>query len=521
MITFDLHFDYKKTMKALIVLFAGILLFSPSSVISGELSSLTKKEPVIIHGSTGATLNFHTSNESFSSRSPFEWNLYGNYSLQIYGIDLPFSFAIDPFSQTHTLPFTHFGITPTFKWAKVHLGISNIQLSEMSAAGHGFNGIGIELTPDKLRFSGFYGHLNLAGIDDTSGYLFERPKYSGIGYGVKLGFGSFDNYIDLSYFYGKDDHLSYTDNSRKPFENEVIGMDFKVKLFKAASLTGNFTISGSTNDRPDAENDLKSSGKTHSKSRVIFSTYNSCNIPAWALESAFSLDLKNFSSVLSYRNVRSDFKSMGTPGGLNDGQTVSLASEFSFAQGKLNINTLMLQHRIDENKESAGDLNAIYSKDNMTFSGNLNIRHLNTKDLFSGEAIQNKNLSASLNYNWLLIQKQTNFSIAASYDQSVLYGSSVSYLGATLGAGTYLLKTKTLNLNGTIGYVFNKNNPGDSKGNITFSGNAGYQRGLKSFSFFVNYSVIPYDKRYSTFDYMPYTTTTHNLTAGVSYAIRF
>jgi hypothetical protein len=508
-------------MKALLVLFAGIFLLLPYSVISGELSMLTKKEPVILHGTTGVSLNFHTSNESFAFRPPFNWNLYGNYSLQIYGIDLPFSFAIDQFSQSHTHPFTHFGITPSYKWAKVHLGISNIQLSEGSASGHGFNGVGIELTPDKLRFSAFYGHLNLAGIEDTSSNPFERPGYSGIGYGAKLGFGTSENYIDLSYFHGRDDRLSFIGNSQNPFENEVIGMEFNVKLLKVASLTGSFAISGSSNDQPVDENDPNSSGKTHSKSRVIFSTYNSSNIPAWALESAFSLDLKNFRSLLSYRNIRSDFRSMGTPGGLNDGQTISLASGFSFVQGKLNINTLIIQQRIDEKKESAGDLNAIYVTDNMTVNGNFNIRRFNIKDLFTGEAIQNKNLSASLNYNWLLTQKQTNFSIAASYDRFVQYGSSVSSLGATLGAGTYLLKTKTLNLNGTIGYIYNKNNPGDSKGNITFSGNAGYQRGLKSFSFFINYSVIPHDTRYSAFDYMPYKTTTHNLTAGISYAIHF
>ena len=507
-------------MKAVFVLFAGILLFLPFPVISGELSALTKKEPVIIHGSTGASLNFHTSNETFAVLPPFDWNLYGNYSLQIYGIDLPFSFAIDPFSQSHTHPFTHFGITPAYKWAKVHLGISNIQLSEVFAAGHDFKGIGIELTPGKFRFSAFYGRLNLAGINDTSGNPFERQKYSGVGYGAKLGYGSFDNYIDLSYFHGMDDRLSFIDKSLNPFINEVIGMDFKVKLLKAASLTGNFAISGSTKDKP-VECDPKSSCKTPSGSRGIFSTYNSSNIPAWALESAFSIDLKNFRSVLSYRNVRPDFKSLGTPGVLNNGQTISLSSGFSFARGKLNINTLIQQQSNDENKESAGDLNAFFNTDNMTFSGNLNIRRLNTKDLFTGEAIQNKDLSASLNYNWLLTQKQTNFSLAASYNQFVQSGSSVSSLGATMGAGTYLLKSRALNLNGTIGYTVNKTNPGDSKGNITFSGNAGYQYGLKSFTFFINYSVTPHDIRYSNFDYIPYKTTTQNLTAGISYAIRF
>jgi hypothetical protein len=508
-------------MKAVFVLYAGILLFSPSYVISAELSMLTKKEPVIIHGSTGASLDFHLSNESFASQPPFDWNLHGIYSLQIYGIDLPFSFSIDPFSQRHTHPFTHFGITPSYKWAKVHLGISNIQLSDVSGTGQGFNGIGIELTPEMFRFSAFYGQLDLAGINDTSFNQSERPKYSGVGYGVKLGFGSFDNYIDLSYFQGMNDRLSLIDKSLNPFVNEVIAMDFKVRLLKVASLSGSFAISGSTNGHPAEENDQKSPGKPYSISRGIFSTYTSSNIPVWALESAFSIDLKNFRSLISYSNIRSDFRSIGTPGKLNHGQTISLASGFSLIQGKLNINTLIQQQSNDENRESAGDLNAFFGSDHMTFRGSLNVRRLDTKDLFTGEAIQNNNLSASLNYNWILTQKQTNISFAASYHQFIQPENSVSSLGATMGAGTYLLKTRTLNLNGEIGYTFNKNDPGDSKGNISFSGNAAYQLGLKSFSFFVNYNVTPHDIRYSNFDYMPYKTTTHNLTAGISYAIRF
>jgi hypothetical protein len=508
-------------MKTRSVLFVCILLLSSYSVVSGEVNTIIKKQPLIIHGSTGSSLNFHTSNESFSGQSPVDWSFYGNYMMQIFGIDLPFSFTINQFSQNYTHPFTQFGISPTYKWAKVHLGISNIQLSKVSAAGHAFNGVGIELTPEKIRFSAFYGRLNLTGIDDTISGSYERPKYSGVGYGVKLGIGSIDNYIDLSYFHGRDDGSSSINNSQKPFENEVIGMDFKVKFRRVASLAGSFAVSGSTKDKLIAENDSKSSGKTPSKGKGIFSTYDSGNIPAWALESAFSLDLKNFRSVLSYRKVQSDFKSSGTLGTLNDGQTISLTNGFSLAKGKLNINTIILQQSNDENRESTGDLNAIFGAANMTLSGNLNFCRLHYKDLFTGDPIQNNNLSASLAYDWRLAENSTNFSLKASYERFVQSGRLSSSLGATMGAGADVLKNKKLNLNGTVSYIYNKYTPGDSKGNISVSLNAGYHSNQKSFNFFVNYSVIPQDKRYNPFDYMPYKTTTQNLTAGISYTLYF
>jgi hypothetical protein len=496
--------------------------------------------------------------------------------MKIFGIDLPFSFVIDQFSQSYNHPFSQFGISPTYKWVKVHLGNSNIQLSQIASAGHGFNGIGIELNPKQIRFSAFYGRLNLTGNDDTVSSRYERPKYSGVGYGVKLGIGSVDNYIDLSYFHGRDDGSSSLNNTQKPLENAVIGMDFKVRLLKVASLTGSFAVSGSTKDQPVENNDPKS-GKSPSKSRGIFSTYNSGNIPAWALESAFSIDLKNFRSLLSYRKVRSDFISLGTPGTLNNGQTITLNSGLSLAKGKLNINATMVQQRNDENTESAGQLNMITGdinmnatlsdrfnfnldakgykikqnegtlflsddkgldqqifqinfspvyrflpgKDDKTLNGNFNIGLFYDKNPLTGPSNQNKNLSASLTYDWVRTEKTANLSLTASYNRFVQSGSLSSSLGATVGAGTHLFKNKKLNLIGSLGYAYNSNNPGDSKGNITLSCNAIYRPDKNSFTFFVNYNVTPHDTRYGMTDYLPYKTTTNKLSAGITYTSSF
>jgi hypothetical protein len=509
-------------MKKTLVLLTSVLILASFSAVSGELGALTKKEPLVLHGSTSASFNFNASSESFATRSPVDWNLYGNYTMQIFGIDLPFSFIINQYSQSYTHPFTQFGISPEYKWAKLHLGISNIRLSQVSSTGHVFNGIGLELTPGKFRFSAFYGSLSMNGNNDTVRGPYERPEYSGIGYGAKLGIGSTDKSLDLSYFHGQVDRSYYSiDNNQNLVANEVIGVDYKIKLLSVLSVTGSFAVSGSTKAQREAGNDPDPAGKSPSKYKGIFSTYHSRNIPAWALESAFSLDLKNFRSVLSYRNIRPDFKSFGTPERLNDGQTISITSGLSLAKGKLNINTMILEQSNTENRESAGELTALFITDNKTITGNLNILSFINKDIITGEYIQNKNLSASLNYDWRLTEKATNLSFAASYNHYAQTGSSFSSLGATAGAGLHLLKTNKMILNGTIGYAFNNNSPGDSKGNITFSCNAVYNPGRNSFNFFVNYSVIPNDKRYNIIDYLPYKTTTHNLTAGISYTSSF
>jgi hypothetical protein len=485
-------------MKTLMVVLAVILLFTPYLLVSGELSILTKKEPLIVHGSTAASFNFHKSNDLYSAQPSAEWNLNGNYSIQIFGIDLPFSFIMNRFSQSYTHPFTQFGISPTYKWVKLNLGSSNIRLSQICSAGYTFKGTGIELTPNKLRLSAFYGSLIKTENNDTSWAGYGKPKYSGIGYGAKLGFGTIDNYLDLSYFHGVDDgSVSSFNNAPVPDENEVIGIDFKVKLHKVASLTGSVAAN------------------------TIYSTYNSGNIPPWALEAAFSLDLKNLRSTLSYRNVRSDFRSMGISIKMNDGQTISLTNGLTLAKWKLNVNTIIMQQSNDESIESSGEMNAILSSGNKTISGNLNFRRFCEKHPVTGQANQTDNLSASVIYNSLMAEKSTNFSLTASYNSFVSPGSSSSTFMAALSAGTNLMKNRSLNLNGSAGYSYNDIRPGDLKGNFTFSCNASFQPRQNSVDFFVSYSVMPHDERFSMIDYTPYHVTTQNLTAGISYTVRF
>ncbi len=494
-------------MKTASILFAGILLLSPNLGFSQDLSTLAKTDPLILHGNTGASFTFNTSNESIATPPPIEWNLYGNYTMRIYSVELPFSFVIDQSSQSYSHPFTQFGISPTYKWAKFHFGYSNIQLSPLNSGGHSFNGIGIELTPNKLRFSAFYGRLTMTGNEVTATGQYKTPKYSGIGYGVKLGIGTSDNYFDITYFHAQDNRSSSTiNNTQKPLENVMIGTDFKVKILKVTSFTGNFAVSGSTKEQTVEKTDPKLSNK----------------VPAWALESAFSIDLKNFMAVISYRKVQPDFKLWGDPYTFNDGQIISLINGFSLAKGKINVNTNITEQSNDKNIELAGELNVQARKDNKTISGNLNIYRLYDKNPLTRPANQNKNLSASLTYNWLITEKSINLSLMSSYNHFVQSGSSASSLGAILGVEGDLLKDKKMNLIGTIGYVYNNNHPGDSKGNITFSCKAGYKLGHNcSFSFFVNYMVTPVDRRYNITDNVAYKTTTNSLTAGISYTSSF
>ena len=73
----------------------------------------------------------------------------------IYGLSLPFSFNVSQYSESYEDPFTQFGISPSYKWAKLHLGYRSIQFSPFVFDGQNFLGAGVELNPGSILLSFF------------------------------------------------------------------------------------------------------------------------------------------------------------------------------------------------------------------------------------------------------------------------------------------------------------------------------------------------------------------------------
>ena len=102
-----------------------------------DLAHLGGKKPSSISGNIGGGLNFYNSNQPAFAyvQDPFTWNLYGNFTAAIYSVALPFSFIVNQYSRSYTSPFTQFGISPTYKWAKLHLGYRYVPMSPFTFDG--------------------------------------------------------------------------------------------------------------------------------------------------------------------------------------------------------------------------------------------------------------------------------------------------------------------------------------------------------------------------------------------------
>src|SRR4030095_9212014 len=151
--------------------------------------------------------------------------------------------------------------------------------------------------------------------------------------------------------------------------------------------------------------------------------------------------------------------------------------------------------------------------------GNISLQSLKDKNPTTAARTNSDNLSASASYTMSFIKQALSFSLNYLFSQYEQESNSYKSKGFTLGTSAQLLKTKSLNINGSFGYYSNKfSNAGDQK-NLSYSANVSYNLKRHSLSLFANYvhsqpnNAIT-DIVNKTF---PYAVATKNLAGGVSY----
>ena len=141
-------------------------------------------------------------------QDPFFYSVAANLNTRIYQIDLPISIVLTAKNTTHSYPsisdlkeslkdklnekkksFARVGMSPYYKWTKLHLGHRAMFFSKYTMNNINFFGAGVELTPDKLRFGAMYGRLAKAEPIDLSLSSPNLPIYKRIGWGARLGYG--------------------------------------------------------------------------------------------------------------------------------------------------------------------------------------------------------------------------------------------------------------------------------------------------------------------------------------------
>ena len=237
-------------------------------------------DPFALSGSIGLNMRSYNAFGGPLRQDPFFYTLNTNLNVRIYQIDLPFSMVLTAKNDESSLPnlkdikdafkdkvpsfnkrFVRFGMSPRYKWAKLHLGHRAMSFSKYTLDNLNFNGVGTELTPGKVRIAAMYGQLARAEPVDLSLATPNVPVYQRQGWGTKLGYGDEQSSVDLTVFKAKDDANSIIIPSNIPVqpsaeENMVWSINaqklflekFRLKLEYASSAVSPNALDATTGE---------------------------------------------------------------------------------------------------------------------------------------------------------------------------------------------------------------------------------------------------------------------------------
>ncbi|MEM9928310.1 MAG: hypothetical protein AAF840_00700 [Bacteroidota bacterium] len=309
---------------------------------------------------------FYSADGIPNRRPPAGYSLNANLTARVGQFSIPLSATLNDQGAALSNPFNRFGISPTYKWATLHLGHRNLSFSPFVLNGATFFGAGADLRPGKLRLSAMYGRFQRARIRRFDEGLAADFEYQREGYSVRLGVGDYRNFIDLIYLQASDDlnslpiDTSYL-GTNLPKDNTVLGISTRKEFFGGKLFfTANGGLSLLTRNQRAPE---LGEERQELVDRLAFLIRPNISTSAnYAGDAGLTLRLKSFGLGLNYRRVMPDYQSLGVNYLLDDTETLTIAPRLSLAKGKLNLNgSLGLQRNNLAEQRKASTLRQIGS----------------------------------------------------------------------------------------------------------------------------------------------------------------
>lgn len=312
------------------------------------------KEKVEISGSINSKLTFYSASQNISRRPGFNFNVYGRPTFSVNGLYIPLDFSLGTYQSRLRQNFNRMGISPEYKWVKFHFGNTSVNYSPLALSGHRFLGMGVELTPGKFRFGFNWGRFHRK-IDpaDFQANTNVIPRYTRKGFGMKLGYGTDNSYVDLIIFKAKDDSASINRSNpavrNTPAENAVVALSVKQSFTERLLFHFDLGFSAYTNDITSSEYSgggfspvklpgLLLKGRTTTQYLMALQT----NIAYKLSDFSFSvqdkeIDVTDILLKLSFDRIEPDYMSMGTYFFKNDVQQYKLSAAFKALKRKLSV----------------------------------------------------------------------------------------------------------------------------------------------------------------------------------------
>lgn len=276
----------------------------------------------------------------------FVASLRGN--LEVAGIAFPLhlTYRTGQFSSGFDNPFIRFGISPYYKWLRLHVGHRSMQFSNYSLNGITFLGAGLELNPGIFRLAAMYGNIQTPNynLDSLAYYANLIRDYKRTAHGVKIGIGKDRRFWDVYYLkvkdnYGNNPEASIYKTLLPPAENLVIGTRVNMPFLKYFFFEFNGDLSTVTNNQLSKSDSLQDK-----RSRDImeylgpYLTTNATTRVNLAYDASLRMMQKYFDLGIKFKHIDPNYTSFGMHYIIDDVQNYTINGGLRLFQQKLSFN---------------------------------------------------------------------------------------------------------------------------------------------------------------------------------------
>ncbi len=301
------------------------------------INSRLQKDPIKVYGGLDISGQYYRSKNKIVYFPEFTYRAMASLQFDFLGVQAPFTFMHSNGNSIYNLPsYSFVGISPSYRWATVHIGDRSMEFSPYTLSGHQFRGLGLELKPGRWRWSGMYGQLKRAVAEDFLALQGIDPSFRRTGWGIKAGYETEKEKIAFTIFHAKDDsssipflpHISQV----QPAEN-LAGAIQTFKKIGPWSAQFDYTYSLFTRDTRSVIMDQTA---FHRNVLGLFtprfsSTYRN------AFQTKINFTTKKVIWGFNFDHVDPGFRSLGTLFFQDDFQNYTFNARFSAFKNKVNV----------------------------------------------------------------------------------------------------------------------------------------------------------------------------------------
>ncbi len=448
-------------------------LFLSAFALNGQqLDNLKARQPVTLSGfvSTNQVLNSQPTDSS--ATITYSGYYTGSLNFNIYGVSVPLTFIYSNNQGNFTHPFNQYGMHPSYKWIKGHIGYASMTFSQYTLSGHLFLGAGVEVDPPgPVRASVMYGRLRKATEYDPTNAQ-QVPSFKRMGHGIKFGLESDGGYVDFVFFGAKDQLSSiyFTDSMNVlPQANTAVSVLFGKTIAQKLSFSAELANSCLTSDTRAGES---SGGKSFSQPASWFMPAKLTSVSRNAIKATLAYKLSHWSIGAGYERADPDYATLGAYYFTNNLENITLNFTLNLLQNKINLSA-----------------NGGLQRDNLDGSKlNNNVRYVGSGNL---NIVPGERLNLGLAYS--NFQSYTN--VRSTFDY--INETSPYENWDTLN---YRQISQNINLNASYQLASNEKNRQSATANLTYQGSDDQQAdSISGNSRFYNvntayvYALVPID----------------------------